>query len=112
MQVYKQLERVWEHADLAAAHPAHSSKGEAWQQHNTVLIDDTTLKAASQPHNIIEVPEFKGGSKAEKAAQPLRQVAAYLEELRWYADVSAFMLRSPFRLQHDWRGPDLVKGFE
>ncbi|KAI9850679.1 MAG: hypothetical protein M1838_005243 [Thelocarpon superellum] len=108
LQVYKHLEHVWKAPAIARTHP-NFAQGGRWSQHNTVLIDDTTLKAASQPHNIVEVPEFKG--QLEHDANPLTQVAAYLEELCWFRDVSAFMCQRPFQVKTEWRGPDLLAGF-
>lgn len=83
VQVYKVLEKVWADANIQARFPTKKTKsGKAafnalrytpgldqqkemtgflnkrWDQSNTVLIDDSTLKAAANPYNIIEVPEF------------------------------------------------------
>ncbi|KAI9826888.1 MAG: hypothetical protein M1832_005827 [Thelocarpon impressellum] len=109
LQVYKQLEKVWRDAAIAAAHPCYGA-GARWDQSNTVLIDDSLLKAASQPHNILPVPEYVG--KPENGARPLREAVAYLEELSWYGDVSAFMRARPFAVGADWAGQAYVDGFD
>lgn len=83
VQVYKVLEKVWADKDIQAKFPTKKTRsGKAafnalryatgldemtemtgflnkrWDQSNTVLIDDSTLKAAANPYNIIRVPEF------------------------------------------------------
>uniref|UniRef100_A0A093VC84 Putative FCP1 likey domain-containing protein n=1 Tax=Talaromyces marneffei PM1 TaxID=1077442 RepID=A0A093VC84_TALMA len=83
VQVYKVLEKVWADKNIQAKFPTKKSRaGKAafnslryapgldeqtemtgfmnkrWDQSNTVLIDDSTLKAAANPYNIIQVPEF------------------------------------------------------
>ncbi|KAF5005505.1 hypothetical protein F66182_15939, partial [Fusarium sp. NRRL 66182] len=83
VQVYKVLEKVWADKDIQAKFPTEKDRsGKAafnairytpgldketemtgflnkrWDQSNTVLIDDSTLKAAANPYNIIQVPEF------------------------------------------------------
>jgi hypothetical protein len=83
VQVYKVLEKVWADQDIQAKFPTKKIRsGKAafnalryapgleeqtemtgflnkrWDQSNTVLIDDSTLKAAANPYNIIQVPEF------------------------------------------------------
>ncbi|KAI9700440.1 MAG: hypothetical protein M1836_002455 [Candelina mexicana] len=100
VQVYKRLEWVWEDDSIAVSHP-HYAKGGRWDQSNTVLIDDTTLKATAQPHNLLEVPEFTGGP-AQMKLDLLRQVVGYVEELRWQVDVSSFIKQNPFRVDSGW----------
>jgi hypothetical protein len=83
VQVYKVLEKVWADKSIQAKFPTKKTRsGKAafsalryapgldelkemtgflnkrWDQSNTVLIDDSTLKAAANPYNIIQVPEF------------------------------------------------------
>jgi hypothetical protein len=83
VQVYKQLERVWADKKIQSQYPNSKHRcGKAihhvikynshapleyemtgvnslrWDQSNTVLIDDSRLKAAANPYNIFEVPEF------------------------------------------------------
>ncbi|KAI9796230.1 MAG: hypothetical protein M1835_004492 [Candelina submexicana] len=100
VQVYKRLEWVWEDDSIAVSHP-HYAKGGRWDQSNTVLIDDATLKATAQPHNLLEVPEFTGGA-AQMKLDLLRQVVGYVEELRWQVDVSSFIKQNPFRVDSGW----------
>lgn len=93
VQVYKRLDRIWENQDIQARH-LHYKEGGRWSQKNTVLIDDSMLKAQKQPFNHIEVSEFamkKGVGNDADGAEVLGQVVAYLEELRKWEDVSAFI---------------------
>ncbi|KAI9837572.1 MAG: hypothetical protein M1819_007223 [Sarea resinae] len=109
VQVYKRLEKVWYDAEISSYHPSASSSETAstgdkkgketlWNQSNTVLIDDTTLKAASQPYNLLEIPEFSN-RPGQMDSNLLSEVMAYLEGLRWQSDVSAFMREHPFVAQ-------------
>lgn len=100
VQVYKQLTKIWADPALSTTHPAHAA-GECWGQHNTVLIDDSALKAAAEPHNLVELPEFTGTPR-QAQDDALLQVAGYLTELSWHRDVSAFMRRTPFKVHGGW----------
>ena len=103
VQVYKRLDRIWANENLQYRHPGFG-RGERWGQHNTVLIDDSVLKASAQPFNHIEVPEFVRGSEKEGDGKDvLAQVVGYLEEAREWSDVSAFMRQRPFEIDAGWR---------
>ncbi|PLB49470.1 hypothetical protein P170DRAFT_464886 [Aspergillus steynii IBT 23096] len=58
IQVYKTLETVWADPKVQASYPSSQGNKSRWDQTNTILIDDSKLKAASEPHNILEIPEF------------------------------------------------------
>ena len=91
VQVYKDLNTVWQDITLQSRHPEHTV-GEMWGQNNTVLVDDSALKAAAQPFNHLEVPEFVTAKKENVGGEGvLAGVAAMLEEARGWSDVSAFM---------------------
>ncbi|MCJ1361527.1 hypothetical protein MMC16_000627 [Acarospora aff. strigata] len=94
VQVYKRLDKIWKDKRIRYFHPDAESGGE-WDQSNTVLIDDSKTKAATQPHNLLEVPEFTN-SPEQRNTDVLKQVTAYLEELRWQEDVSAFIRARSF----------------
>ena len=94
VQVYKKLERVWADAQIQAT----SVSGQRWSQANTVLVDDSHLKALSQPHNLIEVPEFGKNHNLNKTdrrreLEIVASIRAKLEELKWSHDVSRHILR-------------------
>lgn len=92
VQVYKRLERVWE--------GEHRVEG-GWDQTNTVLLDDSPLKAEGQPWNHVEVKEFLG-MKGEMGDRTMVELVGYLEELRWQGNVSAFIREVPFRIGGGW----------
>lgn len=97
VQVYKNLDLVWAKDEIQKQHPDYRTGGR-FGQHNTVLIDDTTLKAAAQPYNLLQISEFSA-TPQQMREDKLREVAGYLEVLRTQQDVSKFMKREPF--QHD-----------
>lgn len=99
VQVYKQLTWVWDQGIKSKASAiglaAHEEPSPLFDQSNTVLIDDSVEKAASEPHNLIEVDEFEA-QPHEMQGTVLTQVVEYLEKVRWAADVSAWMCKQPF----------------
>jgi hypothetical protein len=98
-QVYKRLEWVWADDAIQRTHPKYA-EGERWNQLNTILLDDSEVKAAAQPYNHILVPEFEGPSSDSKVKNGavLEQVAGYIEEARHWDNVSAFMRDCPFEV--------------
>jgi NLI interacting factor-like phosphatase len=94
VQVYKKLEKVWADEQIQAT----CLDGQRWSQANTVLVDDSHLKALSQPHNLIQVPEFTKKTalaKTEKRREHeiVASLRAKLEELKWAHDVSRHIFR-------------------
>lgn len=90
VQVYKRLEKIWTDPDIQATYPKKEKIGE-WNQMNTVLIDDSELKALAQPCNLLQVPEFvKDTTKKnrQKEEQILHSVIVKLEQLKYQTDVS------------------------
>ncbi len=103
VQVYKRLEKIWRDDTMRDRHP-DAEKGGLWDQSNTVLIDDSRLKGAAQPHNLLEIPEFQNRPE-QRGTDVLAQVVGYLEELRVQDDVSRFMRLRSFRLDDGWARP-------
>jgi hypothetical protein len=102
VQVYKQLSWVWEDASVQQNATSWKSLQGKWDQSNTVLLDDTALKAAAEPYNLIEVPEFgSDGDNHEDGV--LSQVAGYLEELKYAVNASYFMRTRPFAVDAGWK---------
>ena len=99
VQVYKRLDVIWKSINLQHKHP-HYQLGGRWSQANTVLIDDSMLKAVAQPYNHIEIPEYKGNGADGDTV--LGQVVAYLEEARTWKDVSSFMREEKFMIKGGW----------
>ena len=88
VQVYKRLEKIWADPEIQASYPG--ALGE-WDQTNTVLIDDSHLKALAQPHNLLQVPELMANFKnttTHVEEQILDSLILKLEELKYQADVS------------------------
>lgn len=111
VQVYKNLDKIWADNVIQSHHleykqmktkfrknltrspikrfnPDIDPKGKLfWDQTNTVLIDDSRLKAAAQPHNILEISEFTGGSDPDGSAS-MAIVLRQLDILSRQQDVS------------------------
>ena len=103
VQVYKRLDRIWGNENAQQSHPEFE-EGERWGQHNTVLIDDSKVKASAHPFNHVEIPEFARGSdeKEGDSRAVLGQVVGYLEEARRWSDVSGFVRHQPFKVDSGW----------
>ena len=103
VQVYKRLDRIWDNSILQSQYVDFNHHKEGiWSQANTVLIDDSLVKARKQPYNHIEVPEYTLQSGAEGGMKVLNQVVAYLEELRKWNDVSCFIKGNHFEINSGW----------
>jgi hypothetical protein len=100
VQVYKNLRLIWSRDQIQQHHPEYKA-GKRFGQHNTVLIDDSALKASAQPHNLLEIPEFEA-TPEQMEGDVLREVAGYLEILRQQADISKFIHKQPFRGDGRW----------
>jgi hypothetical protein len=98
VQVYKDLRGVWSHDQVKWS---GQHMGVVWDASNTVLIDDSIIKAKSHPHSLIQVSEFvepgEGQGKKNKQGRRdweaqeravLESVEAKLEELRWQVNVT------------------------
>lgn len=100
VQCYKRLDKIWSDPVIAASHPAYLSGGR-WDQTNTVLIDDSLEKARSEPHNLIEVPEWLGD--LNEADEILPQVHDHLNYLSMHSNVSACLRANPFKPRIGYR---------
>lgn len=101
VQVYKNLGLVWSAENIQRQHPDYKTGGR-FGQHNTVLIDDSILKANAQPHNLLQIPEFSATPEQMKGDDVLREVAGYLDKLRYQGDVSKFINKTPFKADGTW----------
>ncbi|KAI9934099.1 hypothetical protein MW887_005172 [Aspergillus wentii] len=103
VQVYKKLEIVWADKDVQASHPLaqepnppttqNGKKRKAqrrWDQTNTILIDDSKLKALSEPYNILEIPEFTNAPGIDES-MIFPKVLQRLEALSNHDDVSKIL---------------------
>ncbi|KAF1938848.1 hypothetical protein EJ02DRAFT_457524 [Clathrospora elynae] len=100
VQVYKNLKLVWSRNQIQSFHPDYEA-GARFGQHNTVLIDDSSIKASAQPYNLCEIPEFCA-TPEQMEGDMLREVAGYLEMLRQQTDVSQFIEKEPFKGDGRW----------
>lgn len=100
-QTYKNLSPIWLDKAIQSTHPADEGRW-GWNQSNTVLIDDSHLKAVSHPHNLLLVPEFSKKDAAKrklhlavkrKEEAILQSLIMKLEELKYYNDVSRLILQ-------------------
>jgi len=101
-QVYKRLEWVWSDESIQKTHPRRH-RGERWDQTNTLLIDDSIIKALAQPYNLINLPEFDSPAVVAEASLSdeeavLAQVVAYIDEARWWSNVSTYVKGRPFKI--------------
>lgn len=116
LQVYKELDKVWSSSDVQSAYPGNETikpgpnqqtlsvkrtkkkqnyrklaasfpEGQRWDQTNTILIDDSKLKALSEPYNILEIPEFTNDPNIDESML-FTKVLARLDTLSRYDDVS------------------------
>lgn len=91
-QVYKQLSWVWQDHSIQSKNLV---PGGYWDQSNTVLLDDSVEKSASEPYNLIRIEEFE--NRPDQANEDvLPQVALYLDTLRAQQNVSAYIRTQPF----------------
>ncbi|KAL9587725.1 MAG: hypothetical protein Q9212_000016 [Teloschistes hypoglaucus] len=104
VQVYKNLSRVWQDQRVQRAHP-DLAKGVKWGQKNTLLLDDSALKASAQPHNAVVLPEFTRETKEvqKDGTEVLAQVVAYLEMARMVDNMSSFVRDRSFRVDTGWK---------
>jgi hypothetical protein len=101
VQVYKKLDKIWADPTIQAS----AQSGQKWNQTNTVLVDDSHLKALAQPHNLVQVTEFENNAPMEggealrswqlQEVAILKSLEQKLEELKWQVDVS--------RLIREWQ---------
>lgn len=101
-QVYKKLKVVWSSQAVQASYPGaaqsqpqhrggkpkgNKQKVRRWDQSNTILIDDSKLKALTEPWNILEIPEFTNAPEVDES-DIFPSVLSRLETLSSYDDVS------------------------
>lgn len=72
---------------LREAEAAKLPAGHRWDQTNTILIDDSKLKASSEPFNILEIPEFAGDPNIDET-KLFAKVLSRLDYLAHHDDVS------------------------
>ncbi|KXT12916.1 hypothetical protein AC579_4122 [Pseudocercospora musae] len=106
VQVYKQLSWVWNDTFIQASNPVPD---QMWDHTNTVLIDDSIEKAASEPHNLVETEEFED-REDQKTTNVLGQVISYLDELKMWDNACSYIRSSPFKYQAELDFPVAANG--
>lgn len=112
VQVYKRLNSVWQAHSIQVKHPDYHC-GHRWDQGNTILIDDSPVKAASEPFNLVKIPQLTVETLKEEETNRtgvLSQVLAYIQEASWYTDVSCFIRHNPFVVGGRWVQPEYEEG--
>lgn len=89
VQTYKNLEWVWESKELR-----HVKR---FSQRDTIIVDDSVLKLASHPFNLIQVPEFTRDVMQGGRDNALQEVMLHLEQLRTCDNVSAYLSQTAIR---------------
>lgn len=100
VQVYKKLDKIWDDETVQKT----AGAGNRWDQSNTILVDDSKLKALAQPHNLLQVPEYTANDDPAKAQGKrkqnhkiqqdiLKQLEMKLEELKYQENVSKLIRR-------------------
>ncbi|KAF3205274.1 hypothetical protein TWF106_001196 [Orbilia oligospora] len=99
VSTFKRLSMVWD---------ALADQNSNWQfdQTNTVLMDDSTEKASSEPHNHLLVPEYTVDIHNTGGDEVLGNIAGYLEEVRKWGNVSAYIRENPFDKDRDYPKPE------
>jgi hypothetical protein len=64
--------------------------GQRWDQTNTILIDDSKLKASKEPYNILEIPEFTNDPTIDET-RLFAKVLGALDTLSRHDDVSKLL---------------------
>ncbi|KIV91043.1 hypothetical protein PV10_05629 [Exophiala mesophila] len=99
VQVYKKLDKIWSDKSIQM----RAKRDHPWNSTNTVLVDDSHLKALAQPHNLVQLTEFENNAPRE-GGQALRNwqveqerimesLELRLEQLKWQVDVSRLIRR-------------------
>lgn len=95
VQVYKDLNKIWTVPEVRQSALELRTK---WDMTNTVLIDDSIVKAESHPHNLLQVTEFMHPASNEKKAREqwkeaetrvMLGVETKLEALKYQASVAS-----------------------
>ncbi|CAG8444219.1 9234_t:CDS:2 [Ambispora gerdemannii] len=90
----KDLEIVWERLNNQNRNRENPP---IWSQNNTLLIDDSPLKAQLQPYNAIHLDEYDLELHRSRRDEELNDAILYLSDLRYESNVSAFIRKNPYK---------------
>ncbi|KAF3925925.1 hypothetical protein ABW20_dc0105731 [Dactylellina cionopaga] len=99
VSTFKRLTTVWESLELQ-----HNDW--KYDQTNTILIDDTSAKAATEPHNLLMLPEYTLDLHFTGMDDALGNAVGYLEEVRKWDNVSSYMKTQPFDVDTHYTKPE------
>lgn len=99
VSTFKRLSMVW---DVLA------EQNNDWEfdQTNTVLMDDSSEKASSEPYNHLLVPEYTVDIHNAGGDEALGNIAGYLDEVRKWENVSSYIRENPFDKDRDYPKPE------
>ncbi|RKF83891.1 putative FCP1 homology domain-containing protein [Golovinomyces cichoracearum] len=92
---FKRLTKLWSDNTVSMSHPEYL-RGARWDQSNTILVDDSSEKARTEPFNLIQVPEFLGDP--HEPGRILAKVFEYLKQASMYSNMSSYLRQKPFTL--------------
>ncbi|RKF79195.1 putative FCP1 homology domain-containing protein [Golovinomyces cichoracearum] len=92
---FKRLTKLWSDNTVSMSHPEYL-RGARWDQSNTILVDDSSEKARTEPFNLIQVPEFLGDP--HEPGRILGKVFEYLKQASMYSNMSSYLRQKPFAL--------------
>ncbi|KAF3925078.1 hypothetical protein AA313_de0208363 [Arthrobotrys entomopaga] len=98
VSTFKRLSMIWD--SLKTSDPELQ-----FDQTNTVLVEDTPEKAASEPYNLVKISEYTMETHRLGQDNTLAQVAGYLEVLRKYENVSSYIRKAPFQGNEKYSWP-------
>ncbi|KAK6350722.1 hypothetical protein TWF718_003907 [Orbilia javanica] len=99
VSTFKRLSMVWD---------VLTDQNSDWEfdQTNTVLMDDSTEKASSEPYNHLLVPEYTVDIHNAGGDGALGNIAGYLEEVRRWENISSYIRENPFNKDRDYPKPE------
>lgn len=97
-QVYKQLGWLW--ADEQIQRSRDEECPLPWSQKNTILIDDSPEKGASEPYNVVVIDSFHGDGHDDEH-KTFDRLMTYIDDLGKQQNVSSFIKSHPFGAVED-----------
>jgi len=94
VETIKDLEKVWQELNK-------NKSTTVWDQTNTILIDDSYVKAKFQPFNAIHLPDFDNERCKSRKDRELYNVIDYLKKLHNQSNVSAYIKNFPYTTPND-----------
>ncbi|KAG9303883.1 hypothetical protein G9A89_005793 [Geosiphon pyriformis] len=91
----KDLRKVW--GGLNKSEHGRNKRPRCWDQTNTLLIDDSDLKAQLQPYNAIHLSEYGEILQESGHDRELKDILPYLGRLRYESNVSSYIKSNPYK---------------